>query len=70
MMKQTPTRGPLHNNCKKLLCDASNKEIEISIAWYERQIKEFPDKFGHPVPDSWRDNLAALKEERTNRVGK
>ena len=63
-------RAVLHNDCKKLLCDASNKEIENSIVWYERQIKEFPDKYGHPVPASFHDNLAILKAERTNKLGK
>jgi phage-related holin len=60
----------LHNYCRKHLRDASNKEIENSIVWYERQIKEWVGKYGCPVPASFHDNLAILKAERTNRVGK
>jgi len=63
-------KGSLHNNCDKPLSEASNKEIDSSIVWYELHIREWPEKFGRPAPIKFRDNLAILKAERANRFKK
>ena len=56
--------GPLHNDISKSVKEATLKEIEASINWYEGRDKK------HPLPHRWKDNLEILKAERTNRIGK
>lgn len=63
-------RGPLHNDVSIALEDATNAQIEASINWYEKSIPEWVTLAGRSAPQLFFDNLAILKAERANRLGR
>ena len=69
----TQMQGPLHNNPSLRAKDAELWQINASIQWYETTLARYP-LFMHGkeivAPSRWFENLAQLKAERANRIGK
>ena len=68
----------LHNDASKKLSEASLKELEASILWYEVTIKKYLERAANSNLKTFLTNQASVltqnlnkvKEERAVRVGK
>jgi hypothetical protein len=60
----------LHDNTSILLKDATKKQLDASINWYQEKREEWPKKFDRIMPERWYSNLYACIAERGSRIGK
>lgn len=72
MKRNSPPKGPLHNDPTIRAKDAATWRIEASIEWYQSTLATYPREWGGTIieaPAKWHENLAELKAERANRIG-
>lgn len=59
----------LHDNARVPLKDATMSQLEASIRWYKKKIREYENKLGWNTA-RLKDYLALCEAERAGRIGK